>query len=148
MPFIPYPDGFTPPDPSPYEPGQVGLDVLRELTHWFILQDPSYVQLTPRDRVSTGNGGFTVADGAPRAQQMVKMIFTAGSSDGIIASQDGQDRQYDFIVVGEWNATIQTDDYWIDPLSGQKYVVTGVSAANGYEVKASIKSYGPEALYG
>ncbi len=147
MPFIPFPDGFTPPDPPTYEPGEVGLDVLRELTHWFIMQDPTQVQLTPRDKVKSGNGGFTLADGAPRPAQVVKMIFTAGSSDGIVESQDGQDRQYDFIMVMEWNASVAPNDYWVDPLSGQKYVVTGLSAYNGYEVKASVKSYGPEALY-
>jgi hypothetical protein len=148
MPFIPFPDGFTPPDPPVYEPGEPGLSVLKQLTHWFILQDPSYIQLTPRDKVSSGNGAFALADQPPRPQQMVKMIFTAGSSDGISQAQDGQDREYDYIVVGEWNATIKANDYWIDPVTDQKYVVTGVSAYNGYEVKASIKSYGPEASYG
>jgi len=144
--FVPYPDGFTPIDPMPVDPGQVGLEIQQELTHWFIMQDPTVVQLIPKERVRQPNGSFTVTDGAPRPQQIVKMIFPAGNSDGIIDSGDGNEREYDFIVVGEWDATIKLDDYWVDP-SGQKYIVTGVSAYNGYEVKANIKSFGPEALY-
>lgn len=144
---IPFPEGYTPTYPPVYEPGEVGLEIQRELTHWFIMQDPTSVQLIPRARVKGNNGSISMTDGTPRPPQIVKMIFTAGSSDGIVQSEGGQDRQYDFIVVGEWNSVIEMDDYWIDP-SGQKYVVSGVSPSNGYEVKANIKSFGPVALYG
>lgn len=146
MVFIPHPQGYSPPDPIAYEPGEIGLEIQRELTHWYIMQDPTPVQLTPKERVDSPNGGYTMVDGAPRAVQIVKMTFPAGNSDGIIDSGTGFEREYDFIVVGEWDATIKTGDYWIED-SGQKYVVTGVSAYNGYEVKANIKSFGTEALH-
>lgn len=144
---INFPSGFTPLEPPPIDPGMVGLELNRELTHWFIMQDPTQVQLTPRERVTAGNGGFTVSELPPRPQQIVKLIFTAGNSDGIVPSTDGRQRKFDFVLVAEWNATIKTDDYWIDS-EDQVWVVTGVSPYNGYEVKADVTCYGPRALNG
>ncbi len=148
MVFIPFSDGYTPPEPPTYESEMVGMDLMRELTHWFILQDPSYVVLTPREQVDSGNGSFGWADLPPRPQQMVKLIFTAGNSDGAVESSDGIERKYDFVLVGEWNATVKLGDYWRDPETEQKYVVTGLSPYNGYEIKANVTSYGKDALYG
>jgi hypothetical protein len=140
MPFIPFPPGTI--------VEQSALDVLRSLTHWFIAQDPTTVQLISRVRSLTGNGGFSFTDGPPRVQQIVKMIFPRGNSDGIVIAEAGQDRQYDFVMVGEWDAVIEKDDYWVDPDTEQKYIVTGLSPYNEYEVKAEIKSFGPVAMYG
>lgn len=140
--YIPFPQGYIPPSPPAFDPQASGLTLNKKLTHWFIQQDPTQVKLIPRVRQSQGNGSFSMVDGTARDLQVVKIIFISGDTSGIVPTQDGQDRQFDFTMVGEWNATVAIDDYWIDENSGQKYVITAITPFNGYEVKATGKTFG------
>ena len=140
MVYVPF-DGQTPLDPDPVLPQTDQLVTNRNLTHWFITQDPTNITFIPREEVKSGSGGKTWQDLPPRPEQTVKLIYPFGQSDGAVPTIDGQERKYAFIVVGEWNATIHTNDFWEDP-DGQFWIVTGLSPYNGYEVKAMISSFG------
>lgn len=140
MVFIPGPTQ-TPLDPDPSMPLTAMLSAQRRMTHWFIETDPSDIVLIPRDKVKVPGGGEEWVNLAPRPSQRVKMIFPFGQSDGIIATTDAQELKYQFIMVGEWNATIHTNDFWQDS-DGQWWTVTGISPYNGYEVKAMITTFG------
>lgn len=146
MVYIPYPPQMPPLDP-PLSGEMVGLEIQRNLTHWFIQQDPTPIVLTPQTSSRTGNGSIQLSAQAPRAEQIVKLIFATGNIDGIVGSTEGQERKYDFVLVAEWNASVQINDYWIDENS-QYWIVTGLSPYNGYEVKAGIVSYGKVAVNG
>lgn len=140
MVYVPF-DGQTPLDPDPVLPQTDQLVTNRNLTHWFIGQDPTKITFIPRVEVKSGSGGKAWQDLPPRPEQTVKLIYPFGQSDGAVPTIDGQERKYAFIVVGEWNATIHTNDFWEDP-DGQFWIVTGLSPYNGYEVKAMISSFG------
>lgn len=145
MVYIPKP-GYTPLDPAPSPPGgydATQLRVNRQLTHWFIMNDPYPVSLVPRERVRTPTGGFITDDLPPRPQQIVKMIYQMGATNGVTITSDGTNRRYDFIILGEWDSTIKVGDFWEQPdREGQFWVVTGLHPYNGYEVKAGVISYG------
>lgn len=119
----------------------IALVSLRDLTKWFIAQDPTEVVLTPYTKVENDNGSEEFVAGSPKDPQIVKIIFPSGQSDGISPSIDGQNRKYDFVLVAEYNADIEIYDQWMDD-RGNEWVVTGLTPFNGYEVKAMCKSYG------
>lgn len=142
MVYIPHP-GFTPNDPPQAWPLTPDLVTNRELTHWFIVQDPSPISLIPVEKTRQPGGGFKTDALPPRPEQIMKLIYQGGSADGIVATADGQSRRYDFILLGEWDATIHIGDFWEDPTrDGQFWVVNGLQPYNGYEVKAGVSSYG------
>jgi hypothetical protein len=47
--------------------------------------------------------------------------------------------------MGEWDATVEVNDRWVDILTGQEWVVDSIVPYNGYEVKAMVTSYGDRA---
>lgn len=121
------------------------LQANKEMTHWFIQSDPTVVSLVPREQVKQPSGGFKWTDLPPKPPQTVKMIPQGGSLGGIVTAEDGTNRRYDFVMVGEWNANIHINDYFQDP--HQKDVmwqITGMEPFNGYEVKARVSAYGRE----
>lgn len=146
MVYIPGPTQ-TPLDPDPVVPLTAMLKMNRSLTHMFIEMDPTDIVLIPREKVETGSGGQSLVDLPPRPSQRFKFIFPYGQSDGVQQAQDAQEKKYQYVLVGEWNATIHTDDYWQDS-DGQFWVVTGLSPYNGYEVKALVTSFGGMAKHG
>lgn len=138
----------TPPDDAPVVFPYPGLDMLRRQTHWFIEDDPTDIILVPQIRTQAPGGGFNMSDGAPRAVQTFKLIYQSGS-DGVVQTTDGQNMRYDFILLGEWDATVQQGDVWAEPENeNQKYVVQGLLPYNGYEVKAAVVSFGKKAQHG
>lgn len=121
------------------------LQANKEMTHWFIQSDPTVVSLVPRERVKQPSGGFKWAEMPPRAPQSVKMIPQGGSLGGIVTAEDGVNRRYDFVMLGEWNAIIKLNDIFRDPIQADVFwEVTGMEPFNGYEVKARVSAYGKE----
>lgn len=147
MPFIPFPPGATTPVLNPVPYAGLDIQILKDLTHWFIMQDPTDVVLIPQAMPRTDNGGTSRQLGAARDPQTVKFVFQLGDSDGVNESQDGQERKYPYIMVMEWDAVVAINDQWHDP-SGQFWIVKGLSPYNGYEVKAEIMSFGKAAING
>lgn len=119
------------------------LQVNKELTHCFIMSDPTVVSLVPRGEVKTDSGGTKMRDHQPREPQQFKMIHQGGSLGGKVTAEDGVNRRFDFVLVGEWDAIVEINDYWKNPDDPQEYwQVTGIEPYNGYEVKAEVKAYG------
>lgn len=139
----------TPLEDPPIIEAYPGLDELRRQTHWFIMNDPTPIVLTPRDRAIAPGGGWNAVDLTPRPEQIFKMIFQSGVVDGVVATADGQDRRYDFVILGEWDCTLGIGDYWVDALNDHQFwTIAGLQPYNGYEVKAGVLSYGRDPQHG
>lgn len=150
MVFVPSP-GYTP------NPGVPTVDLTpeilsqQELTHWFIMQDPTPVVLVPYSEVPTPGGGVKLSAGAPRPEQIMKLIQMAHTErpvDSTSDSANGVQRKHDFTLLGEWDATVEVNDRWDDPITGQAWRVDSIVPWNGYEVKAMLMSYGDRADHG
>lgn len=147
---IPIPD---PTDPEGPPIGDVAFEMQmqRDLTHWFIMQDPTEIVLLPVAQAETPAGGRRAVFGAPRPTQTFKLIQMNHTERPEI-SQSGEDggvqRKHDFTLLGEWNATVGINDQWTDALTGQVWKVDSIVPYNGYEVKAMVMSYGDRADHG
>ena len=144
------PRGDTTPllDPPIIQPFP-GLDVLRRQTHWFIENDPTDIVLIPTGKVSAPGGGWNIATLPPRPNQRFKVIYQGGAADGILNTTDGQVRKFDFILLGEWDASMEIGDTFTEAAHGnQKWVVNGLQPYNGYEIKAGVVSYGGDPQHG
>ena len=113
---------------------------LRQQTKWFIGLDPTQVNLRTTATTKVNGGGTVVSDGPDRGLQTFKIIWPGGSTSGIFANFDGEDVQYDLIIVAAHDAIIGIGDYWTE--DGVKYVVEGFAPKNHYEIKAAVKAYG------
>lgn len=143
MVYVPRP-GYTPLDPPPSFPLTPQIISNRRLTRWFISTDPTPISLIPVDRQRQPDGGFAVVDLPPRPLQRFKII-AQGLSDGVTETQDGQERKFPYVLVGEWDATVHIGDFWEDPdHDGQFWKVTGLYSYNGYETKFGVTSFGGE----
>jgi hypothetical protein len=123
--------------------GIISLETNRQLTAWFINQDPTIVVFTPHHEEFSGGAKKMVTD-PDREAQIVKFIYPGG--DGIVITADGTTRRFDFIIVGEFDAEIEmwdSFDRW-----GNHYVVESIMPYNGYEVKVAGTSHGSAPDYG
>ena len=123
--------------------GIISLDTNRQLTSWFINQDPTAVVFTPHHEEWTG-GSKKWVDDPPREVQIVKFIYP--DIDGIVPADEAITRRFDFVIVAEYDATIDMWDSFDH--SGNHYVVEAIRPYNGYEVKVSGTSHGPSPDYG
>ena len=121
----------------------VSLEHNRQLTSWFINDDPTAVTFIPHHEEWKG-GAKKWVDDPPREVQIVKFIYPGG--DGIIASEGGTTRRYDFIIVAEYDAEIAINDSFEH--QGNRYVVESIHPYNGYEVKVGGSSHGDTPDYG
>lgn len=121
----------------------------RDITRWFISMDPSEITLTPRQLVRTKTNAREAQDLTPRHQQVFKLVqggLVRTSAEGLTETEDGTQRKFDYILIGNWDAIVEIGDWWED--NGQRYEVTGILPYNGYEVKAGIISHGDSPRHG
>lgn len=124
------------------------LAVTRRQTKWFIDNDPFEIILTPVVKVRVPGGGYQVSNGAPRAPQRVKLIYT-GSARGVAGqegsqvTQDGVEHRYDYVVVGEYNFQVAIGDTWQDAL-GNTCRITGLIPDNEYERRVTASIFGTQ----
>jgi hypothetical protein len=118
------------------------LLVNRAGTKAFIDADPVTVTLTPRIASRAPTGGVTQTDGAPRAPQVFKLIMQSPAGSSIEQrTEDGTERQVDFVLLGEWNAVIAVGDWWEDGL-GNRWEVRALIPTNNYESRAVVEAHG------
>lgn len=142
MVFVPRP-GITPLMPPPDVDILPGMLDNRGITRAFIMNDPTLITLIPTVKVRKPGGGFDKNTLAPRPAQYFKVIPQSGSADGIVDTSDGKERRYNFVLVGEWDATVQIGDFWIDPDRDDFFwSVQGFQPYNGYEVKFGVIGFG------
>ena len=135
----------TPHDEFPDVEVSYGMQVNRELTHTFIENDPYTATLIPVSKVKKPGGGIEKVDELPRPEQTFKLIYQGMFESGVAEAQDGTERKYDYIMLGEWNATVHIGDHWMDDAGGS-YTVIGITPYNGYETKATVRYFGKEPL--
>ena len=118
----------------------ITMQTLRDSTTWFIATDSVTIALTPRVKIPKPGGAADWVNGTPRAPQKFMLIAEQAFS-GVVESGDGRQRQYNYVLIGEWNAVIEPGDWWVDS-SGQHWEVVGMIPYNGYETKAGVHSIG------
>ena len=111
-------------------------------TRRFIESDPTEIILIPVvEQMVAGTKKFV--DQPALAAQTFKVIWN--EQEGIVreVANNGGVRRYPFVIVGNFDATVPINSYWMD--GDQKYVIEWVAPPNGYEVKAGGTSHGPNA---
>jgi hypothetical protein len=145
MVFVPYPPVEVPPLPV-WELTEE-LRVNRLNTDAFIASDPLRVALRTRGRSRTDSGAFASPAAAERPEQVFKLIMQSPAGSSIEQrTEDGTERQVDFILLGSWNAAIEVGDFWEDDLAN-RFEVKAVVPRNGYETRAVVEAHG-KYLYG
>lgn len=145
MVFIPYPPGYDVEEP-PFSGLPQEVDYNRLLTEWFIEQDPTDVVLHRRTAVRTPTGATKYVPDHALDSQRVKFVYggnTGGGRAGIVRTGDGTERMFSYVMVMKYDADVQPSDFWVDG-NGQWWEVEEVLPYNGYETKATVRSYGKD----
>ena len=120
------------------------LRTQRKNTKAFIDADPLRLTLTPRGSVRTSSGAYAQEAQPERPLQTFKLIMQSPAGSSIEQrTEDGTERQVDYILLGEWDAEVQPGDYWNDE-SGQRWEVKAIVPRNGYETRAVVEAHGKE----
>ena len=127
---------------------QRGMALMTASTQAYIADDPVAIILTPGrgSAVETVSGGIDYTDASPRQQQTFKLINVSGDSNSPQTSEGAVAVSFRYILVGMPDAQIEVGDWWVD--GPNRYSVTGILHRNGYEVKATVESFGGEPNYG
>lgn len=144
MVFIPYPTGTPSEEQFPLIHGATTIEMNRNLTHWFIMQDPVDVVLIPRVTTRTTTGATKQEDGPSRPLQRFKFVYggnTGAGRAGIVPTGDGRERMFSYVLIGDYDAEVDVGDHWTDD-KGQNWEVEEILPYNGYEKKATLRSYG------
>ncbi|ABD58436.1 gp20 [Mycobacterium phage PLot] len=128
---------------------QRGLEFLRAGTRAFIDDDPTTIVLNrgQATRVEKPGGGYDFTPGAPRTAQIFKVINQTGDGSALTEAQDGiQTPVREYILLGAHDSVAEVGDWWVD--GNNRYTVTELLVANGYERKWRVRSVGLEPNYG
>jgi hypothetical protein len=123
------------------------LRVNRINTKAFIDADPLSLILQTRGSSRTASGAYAQETADERPEQVFKLIMQSPAGGSIEQrTEDGTERQVDFILLGEWDAQVAVGDYWDDE-KDQRWEVKAIVPRNGYETRAVVEAHGKE-LYG
>ncbi len=118
------------------------LFVNRLNTKAFIDADPTTITLTPRIAARAPTGGVIQTDGTPRAPQVFHLIMQSPAGSSIEQrTDDGTERQVDYVLLGEWDAAVAVGDWWEDAL-GNRWEVRALIPTNNYETRAVVEAHG------
>lgn len=131
------------PLPPPVIDKDFEMTALRRGTDYFIQSDPERIVLIPRVQQQTATGGYEWVDGDPRPEQVFKLIEQVSTGDMSRGEGGVKDRVATFTLLGQWDAIVKPYDHW--ERDGQRLEVTYMMPYNGYEVRALVDSYGPQA---
>lgn len=114
----------------------------RKLTKAFIDVKPISIALTPRTKVKKPAGGWAWDEGAPKAPQVLTIIEQTGLSGQPkpTVTADGVERVVEFILLGEWNASMARGDVFEH--QGKDWEVVDLYFDNGYEQRALVSARG------
>lgn len=120
----------------------VELRYHRENTTAFIAVKASMITLIPQSKVPTPAGGYKNVDGVPRQPQTMRIIeLGMNQTPPILRLTDGTERVLDFWLLGQWDAAIAVDDYWVAE-DGRQWLVGDIIRPNGYETRALVVERG------
>lgn len=117
--------------------------VQRKLTHEFIMTMPVTITLRPRNKVKTPAGGFTWQETVPRAAQVMRLCEPSTMGGGMprpIVTTDGIQREIEFMLLGEWDASIGVNDVFTH--DGHDWEIVQVAQSNGWEQRALVTRLG------
>ena len=120
-------------------------NVNRANTHAFIAARPSAIVLIPVVRTKTASGGTRSTDSTPRAVQTLRLVeqgTNAGNAPGRLPAADGHETRVSWLLLGDWDATMDVGDHWTDPDSGAGHQIEELLPFNGYERRARVVEYG------
>lgn len=118
------------------------LRINRVNTLAFIAADPLSLTLQVRSAVRTPSGAYSRERQSERPAQQFKLIMQSPAGGSIEQrTEDGTERQVDYILLGAWDAEIEVGDYWDDGF-GQRWEVRAIVPRNGYETRAVIEAHG------
>lgn len=115
------------------------LAMRKKNTRRFISKDPKTIALIPASATEDA-GSIEFADQAPRAAQTFRLIFP--QIEGRTKDSDRMNYRAEFIILGEFNATLEINDHWSE--GTQDYAIEWVQPFNGYEVKAGGVTHGSD----
>ena len=119
----------------------MGLAENRAATEAFIAVAPVDIVLTPRVKTPDGTGGRQMALGTPRESQRFSLLEPSNSGyQEPLATRDGQQTTFDFMLLGKYDAIIAEDDVFTH--EGKEYKLVTVMADNGYEKRALVLRHG------
>lgn len=124
------------------------MRVNRRNTKRFIDADPIILTLTTRGSLRTASGAYAHERAAERPPQTFKLIMQSPAGGSIEQrTEDGTERQVDYILLGEWDAQIAVGDFW-DDARGSRWEVKALVPSNGYEVRAVVEAHGDRLVGG
>lgn len=113
--------------------------VNRRNTTYFIACNPYPVVLIPRVSTRVSNGGHQITQGSPKPQQICRLIPAQETTQPNF-TDEGTDRQIDYVLLGEWDMDFSIYDQWRDT-QGFLYEIVDVSM-NPYEIKGAVIKHG------
>jgi hypothetical protein len=123
------------------------LRINRINTAAFIAADALSLTLQVRGSVRTPSGAYASEAQPERPEQTFKLIMQSPAGSSIEQrTEDGTERQVDYILLGEWDAEVEVGDYWDDE-DDQRWEVKAIIPRNGYETRAVVEAHGKD-LYG
>jgi hypothetical protein len=109
------------------------LEIQRKITVAFINADAETILLARTTKVNDGAGGFTMVSGNV-TNQVFRLIPQADKTP-IGMSNDGDQEQVKFMVMGLYDADIQKDDWF--SFNGEEYRIRAVQRrTHHYDMKA------------
>lgn len=110
------------------------LDIHRTNTTAFIAARPTSLVLTPVSaRTRIAGGQWSNTDGDPREPQIVRLIEPSSiTSPRTIKTQNGQERDIEFVILAPFDAPIASGDHWSDS-TGEWEIHEMMTPENGYE---------------
>lgn len=115
------------------------LPLHRRLTQSFIAANPVTLVLTPRTKEKKPAGGWAWVDGTPRDPQVLTLIEQTVNPRPQVTA-DGVDREVEFVLLGEWDALMDTGDVFTH--QGRDWEVVEMFYDNGYEKRGMVSGRG------
>lgn len=120
----------------------VELDIHRKNTRAFIAVKPSVLTLIPQIKVRKPGGGYSLAQGTPRAPQTMRIIeLGMVNSPQVLNLTDGKQREAQFWLLGEFSAQMATGDFWVAE-DGRSWEIGDIVRENGYEQRGLVAERG------
>lgn len=118
--------------------------IQRRLTRGFIRVSPSRLILTPNTKEVQPSGGWKYIVGNPRAPILATLIPAQESAAAGVLGQritvDGQTANATYILIAEYNATVEIGDTFV--FGGSTHRIVHKLPTNGYEIRAVAISHG------
>lgn len=112
------------------------LKARRRIVEAFIAANPSVIVLTPQTRV-IDDEGYTEEAGAPRVEQVGRMIPQGGTGGTrVVETDQGSLRTVEYQLLLPWGAAVEKSDRFT--FLGDECEVIDTEPDNGYEVRAQV----------